>query len=101
MRPGRSPLLPTTGSFFGIALLASITIRAAAGGFSARETQQATNLIHEGVSQCVLTWIVAIISHFFIAVAELQRAPRLSHSGYRANIWSYSSFAVVVFPASS
>jgi hypothetical protein len=36
----------------------------------------------------VLTWSVVIISHFFIAVAELQRAPRLSHSGYRPSIRS-------------
>ena len=27
-------------------------------------------------------------SHFFAAVAELHSAPRLSHSGYRATIWS-------------
>ena len=31
---------------------------------------------------------LAIFSHFLIAVTELQRAPRLSHSGYRASIWS-------------
>src|SRR6266851_4642644 len=32
--------------------------------------------------------MVAMIGHLFIAVVELQRAPRLSHSGYRASIWS-------------
>ena len=35
-----------------------------------------------------LAAIIVIISHFFIAVAELQSAPRLSHSGYRASILS-------------
>ncbi len=35
-----------------------------------------------------ITWIVAIMNHLLIAVAELQRATRLSHSEYRTSIWS-------------
>jgi hypothetical protein len=52
------------------------------------DCRQSTTSIHNGVSQYVRAAIIVIISHLLIAVAELQRAPRLSHSGYRASIWS-------------